>query len=78
MVTLFRARESRPVPLGSATTDADGRFTLDYRRPPSGAVLYAIARGGAVTGSTGAAPGAAIRLMSVVAAGRRAHLHRSR
>jgi len=70
-VTLVAARASRAVAIGTATTDDAGAFAIDYRPPPGGPVLYAVARGGTVMGISAPPdrrPGAAIRMMSVVRA----------
>jgi streptogramin lyase len=45
-VTLYASRGKGPARLGSATTDADGRFGLRYARPSRGAIVYATAYGG--------------------------------
>ena len=43
LVTLYEATENTPLALGSATTDAAGRFSLNISRITSDSIFYAIA-----------------------------------
>jgi streptogramin lyase len=58
-VTLYASGPGSASPLGSATTDRQGEFTISYTTPDGPAALYAIASGGTRAGSR-------LRLMSVV------------
>jgi hypothetical protein len=59
-VALYASGERRATLLGAASTDRRGRFSISYSRPRDGAVLYAVASGGA-TPARGA-----LRLLAVI------------
>jgi sugar lactone lactonase YvrE len=58
-VTLYASGARTAARLGSATTDARGRFTVSYRSPRRDAVVYAVASGGRTPARR------ALRLMAV-------------
>jgi hypothetical protein len=65
-VTLWAA-DVAPQQLAQATTDADGRFTLNSDATPGSDVsLYVIAKGGVATVNKGSADNPAISLLSVL------------
>jgi streptogramin lyase len=57
-VTLYAAGATAATPLGSATTDSQGQFTIAYANPAGNAPLYTIASGGTDAGGR-------LRLMGV-------------
>src|SRR5271169_2169495 len=67
IVTLWTANAGDPQQLAQATTDADGRFTLNSNATPGSDVsLYAIAKGGQATVNKASGNNPAIALLSVL------------
>src|SRR5271169_4360401 len=67
IVTLWAANAGDPQQLAQATTDADGRFTLNSNATPGSDVsLYAIAKGGQATVNKASGNNPAIALLSVL------------
>jgi len=67
-VTLYAAGAGEPQRLGQGRTGADGQFSISAPSPPSGSMLYLVAKGGRPTANATSGENAAVALITAVGA----------